>query len=184
MEKHKRRSLRVNDVLNKEPYLSIINLTKWYEEPMFNGTVIGVGGLRLYHYRYALVKNHNIKMDRGHGLSKVLHRFFYGGHPNLEALYEQGYVKKCITTTQNLSSYLNRLVKLGVLEKFQSDDVPHYRLNEKKGLDISYTLDKIRLRSLIDNCPNEFLTEIMYNIEGIYAKRSIELIFKNRKTRK
>jgi len=135
MAERQRRKQTLNDVIYrwKKPYISIIFLTLNYQDKFKDKK----NGLRLLHYRYALVKNHKIKSLTGLlGLENMKQFFGY----KLRELYTMKEVEKCITTTNNLSKYLNNLVEMGALKKniYGKDNLPVYRIDKD-------TLNKIWL---------------------------------------
>ena len=148
-----------NDVIKKwkPSYMSIIFLTLHYQDKE--------GGLRLLHYRYALVKNDEIST----GWKQKMKEFFGW---KLNQLYIIQEIQKCITTRQNLVKKLHNLVDWDILEplpKRKERDYPLYRINETNFKRIDMTLRKNRLKKLfaykIDQCLEEQITRIENKIE-------------------
>ena len=141
----------------KPSYMSIIFLTLHYHDKE--------GGLRLLHYRYALVKNDEISAEWKQNMTD-----FFGW--KLKQLYYLREIQKCITTRQNLVKKLHNLVEWGILEQLPKTDdrgYPLYRINTENFNKIDLTIRKIRLKKLfsytIDHCPVEQITKIENNIE-------------------
>ncbi len=157
MEKKK---LSFNDIVEKwkPSYMSIIFLTIHFHNNQ-------EGGLRLLHYRYALVKNDEISNEWKQKMTE-----FFGW--KLKQLYYMRDIRKCITTRQNLVKKLQNLVEWGVIKelpKTNDRDYPIYRINTENFKKIDLTIRKIRLKKLfsytIDDRSVDQITRIENNIE-------------------
>ena len=155
----RKKQFSFNDVIEKwkPTYMSIIFLTSHYQEKE--------GGLRLLHYRYALVKNDDISVEWKHEMKK-----FFGW--KLKELYNLREIQKCITTRQNLINKLHNLTEWGILEPISENkkrDFPLYRINTENFKRIDLAMRKNRLKKLfaydIDRCSEEKLTRIENKIE-------------------
>jgi len=153
-----KKNFSFNDVVEKwKPgYMSIIFLTNHFQ---------GKQGLRLLHYRYALVK----KDDISAGWKQKMEEFFGW---KLNQLYIIQEIQKCITTRQNLVKKLHNLVEWGIIEPLpeaNNRDYPLYRINKENFKRIDLTLRKNRLNKLfeytIDQYTEEQVTRIEKNIE-------------------
>ena len=147
-----------NDVVEKwKPgYMSIIFLTNHFQ---------GKQGLRLLHYRYALVKNDEINEDWEQKMEE-----FFGG--KLKQLYLLQEIHKCITSRQNLIDKLHNLEKWGILKLVKptkNRNYPLYKINKENYKKIDTTLRKNRLKKLfeyeIDECEENKLNRIENTIE-------------------
>jgi len=154
-----KKSLSFNDVIEKwkPSYMSIIFLTLHYQDKQ--------GGLRLLHYRYALVKNDEISA----GWKQKMTEFFGWKLKQLYILHE---IHKCITTRQNLVKKLHNLVEWGIIKpihKTDDRDYPLYKINKKNYKKIDALIRKNRLKKLfeyeIDQCSGRKLTKIEKTIE-------------------
>jgi len=134
-----KRNMTLREMIEKEPYKSIIELTHAY------------GSVTRLAYRWALIKDHdNIQ---GTYFIEKMTKFFYPSSDytlNLESLYKLGLVKKDIIQGKyangNLGNFLKRLVNHGILKvESDPDNIIHYSLTEKYFLlKVCYSLtDKI-----------------------------------------
>jgi len=147
-----------NDIVEKwkPDYMSIIFLTLHYQRKQ---------GLRLLHYRYALVKKDEISS----GWEQEMTEFFGWKLKQLYILHE---IHKCITTRQNLVKKLHNLVEWGILKpikKTKKRNYPLYKINKKNYKKIDTIIRKNRLKKLfeyeIDQCSGRKLTKIEKTIE-------------------
>ena len=150
MVKRQRRKQTLEDVIYhwKKPYLSIIFLTLQYQDKFKDKK----DGFRLIHYRYALVKNHNITSTTGQLSIKAIKKFFGG---KLRTLYDFKDIEKCITTTNNLSKYLNNLVEMGALHKDsdEKEKLATYRINPENYKKIERTMKLTLIRKIAKEYP-------------------------------
>jgi hypothetical protein len=170
-----RRKMKIIEKIEKEPYLSIINLTESYENP-YRKT-----GLERMHYRWALIENHDnikrtsnknkmIKFFRKSPLEskdkKEFAKELYDRRKNdyLELLYELKIVKKDIirgkSANNNLGIFLNSLVDEGILSKDKgANNLLHFSLTEK------YTFIVVcnRLKKNINNLVSTVSKEVTDN---------------------
>ena len=158
------------DVIDKwKPgYMSIIFLTVHFHNNQ-------EGGLRLLHYRYALVKNDEISNEWKQKMKE-----FFGW--KLKQLYYMRDIRKCITTRQNLVKKLQNLVEWGVIEplpKTVNRDYPLYRINTENFKKIDLTIRKMRLKKLfsytIDPYSVEQINKIENNIEDFLEIKKSKL---------
>jgi len=140
----------------KPGYMSIIFLTNQFQ---------GKQGLRLLHYRYALVEKDEISQE----WKKEMEGFFGW---KLKQLYILQEIKKCITTRQNLIDKLHNLEDWGILKtipKTKKDGFTRYKINKENYKKIDITLRRNRLKKLfeyeINQCPEAKLTRIENTIE-------------------
>jgi len=155
----RKKQFSFNDVIEKwkQDYLSIIFLTIHYQKRL--------GGLRLLHYRYALVKNDVISPKWEQETKEFLGK-------KLKQLYYLGEIQKCITTRQNLINKLHKLVEWKILERIpetKNRDFPLYRINTENFFKIDLTLRKNRLKKLfiynIDRSSEEKITRFENKID-------------------
>lgn len=142
----------------KISYISIIFLTVHFQNNK-------EGGLRLLHYRYALVKNDEISNEW-----KQQMKDFFGW--KLKQLNYMKDIHKCITTRQNLVKKLLNLVEWDIIDQIpetKERDYPLYRINETNYKKIDITIRKNRLIKLfsysIDDCSEYLLSRIESKIE-------------------
>ena len=140
----------------KPEYMSIIFLTVHFQ---------GKKGLRLVHYRYALVKNDSISQE----WEKKMEEFFGW---QLKQLYLLQEIKKCITTRQNLIDKLNKLENWGILKttkRTKEKDYTLYKINRENYNRIDLTLRKNKIKKLfaykIDQCSERKFKKIENSIE-------------------
>ena len=154
-----KKKLSFNDVIEKWKldYISIIFLTIHYQDKQ--------DGLRLLHYRYALVKKDVISAKWKQEIKE-----FFGW--KLKQLYNLREIRKCITTRQNLVKKLHNLVEWGILEPIpetNNRNFPLYRINTENFKKIDLILRKNRLKKLftytIDRYTEEQINRIENNIE-------------------
>lgn len=152
--------MKIEEMIKKEPYRSIIELTQSYENPYTKK------GLSRMHYRWALIQNHdNIKgtyfkekmakffrsapcNDKDE--KELLHKEHYNARKKyyLEFLYELGIIERDVIrgkrANNNLGNFLKRLVDIGILVTHgDSDKIMHYTLTEKYAfLAVCYSLSK------------------------------------------
>ena len=105
----RKKKFSFNDVVEKwkPDYMSIIFLTLHYQDKQ--------KGLRLLHYRYALVKKDEISSEWKQEMIE-----FFGW--KLKQLYILHEIHKCITTRQNLVKKLHNLVEWGILKPIPKTD--------------------------------------------------------------
>ena len=153
-----KKNFSFNDVVEKwkTGYMSIIFLTNHFQ---------GKQGLRLLHYRYALVEKDEISSN----WKKEMEEFFGW---KLKQLYILQEIKKCITTRQNLISKLHNLEDWGILKtikKTKKRDYTLYKINTENYKKIDTTLRKNRLKKLfeyeIDQCSSRKLIKIENTLE-------------------
>jgi hypothetical protein len=114
-------------ILNQEHYRSIINLTSKYQDKE--------DGLRQFHYRWALIKNHD-NIDQT-SFKNELQEFFQ--NPQLEYFEKKGYIKTgCIKgkyPNNNLTNFLKKLSdpnEYGILVKHKDkDNITRYKVSNK-----------------------------------------------------
>lgn len=168
MEKGSR--LTLEDIINKfsETYMSIIFLTIHFQKNT-------EGGLRLLHYRYALVIKRDIKPD---GINYM--RKFFGR--KLKHFYYMGEIKRCITTRQNLVKKLNNLRDMDLLEikpDKNKSNPPIYRINQEQYNKIDLTVRKTLLEkkflNVIEGCSEERLSKIEKSLDDHIEIRNSEL---------
>lgn len=155
----KKKKFSFNDIVEKwkPDYMSIIFLTIHYQ---------GKQGLRLLHYRYALVKKDEISS----GWEQEMKEFFGW---KLKQLYILQEIHKCITTRQNLIKKLHNLEEWGVLKPIQKTkkrDYTLYKINKENYKKIDTIIRKNRLKKLfeyeIDQYSIKRLTKIEKTIEN------------------
>lgn len=156
MVKRERRKQTLEDVIYKwkKQYMSIIFLTIHFQ----NNFKDKKNGLRLIHYRYALVKKHNIKSPTGLlGLEGM--KQFFGW--KLNQLYYLKEIEKCITTTNNLSKYLKNLVEMGALHKIpdEKENLAIYRINPDNHKKIELAMKQSIITKIIKDIPKELFEE-------------------------
>ena len=115
-----KKNFSFNDVVEKwkPDYMSIIFLTNHFQ---------GKQGLRLLHYRYALVENDKISSD----WKKEMEEFFGWKLQQLDIVQE---TQKCITTRQNLIDKIHNLEDWGILKtipKTKKDGFTRYKINKE-----------------------------------------------------
>jgi len=168
MEKGSR--LTLEDIINKfsETYMSIIFLTIHFQKNI-------EGGLRLLHYRYALVIKRDIKPD---GINYM--RKFFGR--KLKHFYYTGEIKRCITTRQNLVKKLNNLIDMDLLEikpDKNKRNPPIYRINQEQYNKIDLKIRKMLLKkkflNMIEGCSEEILSKIEKSLDDYIEIRNSEL---------
>jgi hypothetical protein len=151
--KRKRRKQTIEDVIYhwKKPYLSIINLTLHFQ----NNFKDEKNGLRLLHYRYALVKRPNIKSPNGLLGFEGMREFF---GRKIDFLYAFKDIEKCITTTNNLCKYLKNLVDMGILHKIPNnkENLAIYRIDPDEYKKIDQVMKQSLFRKIIENHPDIF----------------------------
>jgi len=157
MVKRERRKQTLDDVIYKwkKPYVSIIFLTLNFQ----NNFKDKQNGLRLIHYRYALVKKHNIKSPTGLLGIEGMKQFFGW---KLNQLYFMKEIEKCITTTNNLSKYLKNLVEMGALNKIpdEKENLAIYRIDPDNHKKIEMAMKQSMLTKIIKDIPKELFEEI------------------------
>lgn len=158
MERKKRKKLTVEEIIGKwqKQYMSIIFLTVHFQDQ-------DKDGLRLLHFRYALVK----KLDMTPENQQKMKDFFGW---KLRCLYDITDVRKCISTTGALSGYLKRLVDLGVLKKTSDKKFKNlftYRITKKSFSKIDLVIRQTRIINQIREHPEFLLSEL----EQIAKKR-------------
>jgi len=142
----------------KKQYMSVIFLTLQFQDETQRG-------LRLLHYRYALVKKPDMVKD-----SKKQMKNFFGW--KLKCMHDLNIVKKCITTTANLSSYLKKLVDLGALKKIpdmETKNLYTYRIDTECFKRIDLIFRRMRLIHQIKSGTEDLLCKL----EGV-AKEEIK----------
>ena len=167
----KRKQQTFDDIIRKwkKDYMSILFLTIHFQDKE--------KGLRLLHYRYALVKNDNISDE----WRQEMKAFFEW---KLNQLYRLNEIQKCISSRQNLVRKLHNFINWQVLEKLpptKDRDYPLYQINKDNYYRIDLTLRKNRLKNLfnenINQLPEERIAMIEHKIEdflGIQKPEQLE----------
>ena len=124
MSRKPKRKLTISEILNRDHYRAILYLTLQF------GRIKKLeNGFRQEHYRYALIKNHDgINPDTPLGREMEL---TFGKSLELGG-YRHYWIRKCITTRQNLSNFLDYLVKRGLLTKRKDEHgINRYQLTDE-----------------------------------------------------
>jgi len=120
MAKKDRRKMTITELFHADHYRSILFLTLNYDKGQ---------GLRQLHYRWALIPDHDTIQSTS--FQKEMKDFF----KNEDELYgvTRWIVKDCITSNNNLSNFLKKLVAppYQLLEKKEVEHVARYRLTKK-----------------------------------------------------
>lgn len=169
MEKRKRSKLTLEEVIEKwkRPYMSIIFLTMHFQKKE--------EGLQLLHYRYALVKKPNIIADCKERMEE-----FFGW--KLKQLYYLNEIKKCITTTENLSKYLRKLVKWGAIKRSPDEhfkNLATYTINKKCFKKIDLIIRRTRISNKLKDCPKSLLIKLEENIDEELRMKILKKIEKS-----
>lgn len=173
MGERKRSKQTLEDIIYnwKIQYMSIIFLSLHFQDNFKDKD----NGLRLIHYRYALVKKHNIKSATGLlGLEGM--KQFFGW--KLKQLYYLKEIEKCITTTSNLSKYLKNLVDMGAIHR-----IPDEKEEEKLAI---YRIDSDNFKKIESAMKQSLFRKIIYeypNISEILLDRILHLFVEELKNR-
>lgn len=146
----KRQRLTTENIFEKTPYKSILNLLIEFQGKDFQGKK----GLKPIHFRYALEKGYK-DSEKPQVMSNIKRlKTFFGDR--LDYLIEEHrIVPECITSRQNLTKFLNNLKNppIRAIEKTGSKSDVRYRIKEEfyyEGIRIenkrafdSYPLDRI-----------------------------------------
>jgi hypothetical protein len=138
----------------EKSYISILFLTLHYQDKE--------GGLRLLHYRYALVKKDDISTKW-----KEKMNIFFGW--KLRELYNIREVRKCISTRQNLVKKLHNLVEWDIIKpipKTYDRDYPLYRIKEENFKKIDLIMRKNRLKKLFEYTIDQYMEEQINRVEN------------------
>ena len=158
MRERKRRKQTLEDIIYKwkKPYMNIILLTLHFQDNFKDKN----NGLRLIHYRYALVKNHNIKSSIGLLGLEGMKQFFSW---KLKQLYYLNEIEKCITTTSNLSKYLKNLEEMKALQDIsdKKEKLGVYRIDQDNFKKIEIAMKQSLIRKIFNEYPDIY--EILHN---------------------
>lgn len=169
MKKRKRNKLSLEEIIEKwkRPYLNIIFLTLHFQDQE--------DGLRLLHYRYALVKKPEMELDS----EKTMEKFFGW---KLKQLNYINKIEKCITSTENLSKYLKKLVKMNVIKRTPDEHFKNlalYRIDERHFKKIDLIMRRVKLKNIIKECSKPILTKIEKKVNEELRKNYIKKIEKS-----
>ena len=137
----------------KKKYLAIVFFTKQFAHE--------IEWFRLYHYRYALQKNHGIKPSFQRSITVSFDR-------NLQNEYKNAYsfIKKCFNSRTNLIDHINKLVDMNLLEKKFISGEYHYRLKGNNIDTVFYAYDCAWFSALTKKVPHDILRNIKNHIES------------------
>ena len=136
----------------KNKYLAIVFFTIQFSNE--------IKWFRLYHYRYALQKNHDIRLSFQRYVPVSFDR-------DLQNEYKNAYsfIKKCFNSRSNLIDHINKLVYIGLLEKKFTNGEYHYRLKDNYIDKIFYAYDCAWFSALNKKVPHDLLRKIKNHIE-------------------
>ena len=142
---------------DKKKYLAILFFTLQftYKKKWF----------RLYHYRYALQKNHNLSYSFQKSISKT-----FGSELINEYNNPYSFINKCFNSRSNLIDHLNNLVKIDILKREIINEVYHYQLNTDFKDKLFYAFECAWFNSLTKKVPYEILRKIRNHIESEFEK--------------
>jgi uncharacterized protein YlbG (UPF0298 family) len=169
MGKRKRSKLSLEEIIEKwkRPYINIMFLTLHFQDKE--------DGLRLLHYRYALVKEPEMELDS----EKRMEEFFGWKLKQLKYINK---IEKCITSTENLSKYLKKLVKMGIVKRIPDEhfkNLATYKIDKKHFNKIDRVMRRVRLINIIKECPKSLLTKIEKNVNEELMKNYVKKIEKS-----
>jgi len=140
---------------DKKKYLAIVFFTHQFANE--------IKWFRLYHYRYALQKNHGIKPTFQRSIPVSFDRYLQNEYKNAYS-----FIKKCFNSRSNLIDHINKLVDIKLLEKKFISGEYHYRLKENYIDTIFYAIDCAWFTALTKKVPHDTLREIKNHIESEY----------------
>lgn len=160
--------LTYETISKKQHYKNIKNLLFEFKD-----------GLQQKHFRYALMENHD-NME-WYNEREVLKTF--GGKDKLQSLIEGEKINpKCISSSKNLTNFLNRLVDMKVIKKDKRGKITRYRLEE------TYELEEYRIRNKEGfdfyeryeihpvNIDTHFRNHILYGFPSkVYKSKRVEI---------
>jgi hypothetical protein len=138
---------------NKIKYLAIIFFTLQFS--------YDIKWFRLYHYRYALQKNHGIQPSFQRFIPASFDRIL-----NNEYRKSNSFIKQCFNSRSNLIDHINKLVDMDLLEKKHISGENHYRLKSGYKNKIFYAIDCAWFNALKRKLPPNTLHNIKKNIES------------------
>jgi len=139
----------------KKKYLAIVFFTLQFANE--------IKWFRLYHYRYALQKNHGIKPSFQRSIPVSFDR-------DLQNEYKNAYsfIKKCFNSRSNLIDHINKLVDMGLLEKKFISGENHYRLKDNYIDTVFYAYNCAWFTALTKKVPHELLREMRDQLVSKY----------------
>ena len=169
MKKRKRSKLSLEEIIEKwkRPYMNIMFPTLHFQDKE--------DGLRLLHYRYALVKEPEMEFDS----EKSMEGFFGWKLKQLKYINK---IEKCITSTENLSKYLKKLVKMGVIKRIPDEhfkNLAFFKIDKKHFNKIDMVMRRVKLKNIIKECPNSLLTKIEKNVNEELRRNYLKKIEKS-----
>jgi hypothetical protein len=169
-----KRKMTLEELLEKDHYKSIINLTLHYqlkaqeENKKFEG-------LRAIHYRWALCPNHD-GLD-GSLFKGTLHKYFGS---DLKELYKsKKVVKNSVTDRKNLSNFLRHLSKKGLLnKKIKENNTPYYTIsmllqgyiNKEASINALKSYRTVSVQHFPDALNNQMMTATWFGCPELLSK--------------
>jgi len=141
---------------DKKKYLAIVFLTIQFAHKK--------EWLRLYHYRYALQKNHDLSFSFQKSISLTFDEELEKEYTNLYSP-----IKKCFKSRSNLIDHLNKLVEKELLEKKYINGENQYRLNKDYVNLIFYAYNCAWFSALTKKVPHELLSEMRNDLVSKYG---------------
>ncbi len=170
-----KKKLTYETISKKKHYESIKNLLFEFTED--KSEFQGESGLQQKHFRYALIENHD-NME-WYNERKVLETF--GGKDKLQSLIDSKEIyPNCVSSSKNLTNFLNKLVDMKVIKKVESKKITKYKLEK------TYRLEEYRIRNKecidfyerdeIHHVDTPFRDNILYGFpSNVYKSKSVEI---------
>jgi len=140
----------------KKKYLAIVFFTLQFANE--------IEWFRLYHYRYALQKNHGIKPSFQRSITVSFDRGLQNEYKNAYS-----FIKKCFNSRSNLIDHINKLVDMKLLEKKFISGEYHYRLKGNYKNTFFYAYDCAWFSALTKKVPHELLSEMRNDLVSKYG---------------
>ena len=137
----------------KKKYLAIVFFTLQFANE--------IKWFRLYHYRYALQKNHGIKPSFQRSIPVSFDRYLQNEYKN-----SYSFIKKCFNSRSNLIDHINKSVDMNLLEKKFIFGEYHYRLKGNYIDTVFYAYDCAWFSALTKKVPHDILRNIRNHIKS------------------